>query len=625
MVRFFINSMYILLLILLMGSMNEMTVWAAPRNNAGEMEAVNFYDLSQCSVEIEDKKFQYTGTEINPKVIVKSDKKMLIEGTDYLMKYSNNIDSGTAKICLSGIGVYKNNLEINFTIEKAPQELYAEPWTYELPVNQATMIDIKGIGSIKCVSSDSSIVSVDNWFWMEGISPGKATITVTASGDKNHLAASTSFVVKVVNVYEVGSGSCGSNSKWTYYNDGTIIITGTGSTQLVQNPNGSYNWAMVRYEDMRCEKAKNVIVNEGISEIGDLLFAVRRQNSAAKMPYSICSINIADSVSCIGSQVFMGCDELKDISIGSRVSSIGDCAFAYCTSLENIYVSEKNPYFMDRDGILYSKDMKTLYKVPGKDRTEYTIPEGVNTVYKDAIGDIESLKTLYIPLSVNCIMDEAFDGTENIEKIYYSGSKSDWEKVKVGKYNKILENTLVIYGEKDGTVFSDVPAGQYYTAPVLWAVKNNITAGVDGTHFAPDDFCTRAQVVTFLWKAKGNPKAKSSKNPFADVHTDDYYYDAVLWAYENGVVSGIDSTHFGPGAIVTRAQFVTFLYRAEKNPFYSAKNPFMDVPAGQYYTDPILWAYKNGVTAGVDSTHFGTENFCTRGQVMTFLYKALNK
>ena len=177
--------------------------------------------------------------------------------------------------------------------------------------------------------------------------------------------------------------------------------------------------------------------------------------------------------------------------------------------------------------------------------------------------------------------------------------------------------------EKDMNPFVDVSEEDYYYDPVLWALDKNITTGVDASHFAPKDECTRAQVVTFLWRAVGTPEPKdTTKNPFVDLGEDAYYYKAVLWAYENGITTGKDSTHFVPDEKVSRGQFVTFLYRAKEKPEVSAKNPFVDVKSGEYYTEAVLWAYENKITTGTDSTHFEPEAICIRGDVVTFLYRA---
>ncbi len=175
--------------------------------------------------------------------------------------------------------------------------------------------------------------------------------------------------------------------------------------------------------------------------------------------------------------------------------------------------------------------------------------------------------------------------------------------------------------------FVDVAEGAYYYDAVLWAVnaEPQITNGMDQTHFAPNGVCTRAQVVTFLWRAVGSPAPASSANPFTDVPADKYYTDAILWAVENEITSGTGKTTFSPNNACTRAQVVTFLWRAKGKPApTSTESSFTDVSGGYYY-DAVLWAVENGITKGQTDTTFAPNASCTRGQIVTFLYRAFGK
>ena len=173
--------------------------------------------------------------------------------------------------------------------------------------------------------------------------------------------------------------------------------------------------------------------------------------------------------------------------------------------------------------------------------------------------------------------------------------------------------------------FADVPEGSFYINPVLWAVENEITNGASADSFNPNGQCQRAQVVTFLWRAFGCPEPSSSVNPFADVKENDFFYKPVLWAVENGITNGVDSTHFGSYAYCNRAQVVTFLWRASGSPRPTTnKSPFVDVVKGSFFFDPVLWAVENGITNGIDGTSFGVDGVCNRAQVVTFLYRAYN-
>ena len=178
-------------------------------------------------------------------------------------------------------------------------------------------------------------------------------------------------------------------------------------------------------------------------------------------------------------------------------------------------------------------------------------------------------------------------------------------------------------GNPQTGVFVDVPEGSYYEEAVNWAVEKGITTGTDATHFSPDGICTRAQAVTFLWRAAGSPAAKSAVMPFADVKAGSYYYDAVLWAVENGITKGTSETMFSPDATCSRAQIVTFLWRSQKSPAAGTANPFTDVKASAYYADAVLWAVKEDVTKGTTNTTFSPDANCTRAQIVTFIWRAL--
>ena len=176
-------------------------------------------------------------------------------------------------------------------------------------------------------------------------------------------------------------------------------------------------------------------------------------------------------------------------------------------------------------------------------------------------------------------------------------------------------------GNPQTGVFVDVATGSYYEDAVDWAVENGITQGTDDTHFSPDGICTRAQAVTFLWRAAGSPKPETRTMPFTDVPVGSYYYDAVLWAVENGITKGTSDTTFSPNMTCSRAQIVAFLWRSEKSPAAGTANPFADVKSAAYYADAVLWAVKENITKGTTNTTFSPDADCTRAQIVTFLWR----
>ena len=171
--------------------------------------------------------------------------------------------------------------------------------------------------------------------------------------------------------------------------------------------------------------------------------------------------------------------------------------------------------------------------------------------------------------------------------------------------------------------FTDVPAGAYYEDAVVWAVGRDITGGIGNYTFGPNLPCTRAQAVTFLWRAAGSPEPETRAMPFTDVPVGSYYYNAVLWAIENGITEGTSDTMFSPDATCSRAQIVTFLWRAGGSPAASGNSAFTDVASDAYYAAAVIWAEKNDITGGIGGGLFGSNNDCTRGQIVTFLYRSV--
>ncbi|MBQ1252233.1 MAG: S-layer homology domain-containing protein [Firmicutes bacterium] len=177
---------------------------------------------------------------------------------------------------------------------------------------------------------------------------------------------------------------------------------------------------------------------------------------------------------------------------------------------------------------------------------------------------------------------------------------------------------------RGGNPFDDVKSADYYYDPVLWAVEKGITNGMAPTTFAPDNDCTRGQIVTFLWRAYGCPAPSEKVNPFTDVKSTDYYYDAVLWAVGEGITTGMTATTFGPDLTCTRAQAVTFLWRAEGEPDVgNLLLPFLDIPAGAYYINAVIWAVFEEITNGTGPSTFSPDKNCTRGQIVTFLWRCM--
>ena len=169
--------------------------------------------------------------------------------------------------------------------------------------------------------------------------------------------------------------------------------------------------------------------------------------------------------------------------------------------------------------------------------------------------------------------------------------------------------------------FIDVPSDSYFYEAVMWAAENGVTTGASASRFNPNGICTRAQAVAFLWRTAGSPAPRSRIMPFTDVPAGSYYYDAVLWAAENGITKGTSDTTFSPNMTCTRAQIVAFLWRSEKSPAAGTANPFADVKSTDYYADAVLWAVREDITKGTTNTTFSPDADCTRAQIVTFLWR----
>ncbi len=291
-------------------------------------------------------------------------------------------------------------------------------------------------------------------------------------------------------------------------------------------------------------------------------------------------------------------------------------------------------YVLDNDGILYayghssgySTDLGFFSKVPTgatvlvktdktKTPTEGFIP--TNTAERAA-----NFKA-YMNGSV-----QAFSYNENGMNVVFFANSLTHKVQQRDEYafiSNFLFSSVLSTENYDGSAslpFTDVADDAYYADAVQWAVANNVTSGATATTFAPNASCTRGQMVTFLWRAAGSPEPKSTTTAFTDVKSDAYYEKAVAWAVENNVTTGTSETTFSPDATVTRAQAVTFQWRAEGAPAAEGTNAFADVSANAYYASAVQWAVNSGVTIGTSNTTFSPNSDCTRAQIVTFLFRA---
>ena len=229
----------------------------------------------------------------------------------------------------------------------------------------------------------------------------------------------------------------------------------------------------------------------------------------------------------------------------------------------------------------------------------------------------EYITSVSIASTVTAIGDNAFAGLDQLKDVYFDSTQWSWQNIAMGKGNEALTNAKLHTTE----AFTDVKTADWFYGPVNWAVSANVTGGLGNGLFGPNNYCTRAQVVTFLYAAAGKPEVQTTENPFTDVPDNAWYLKPVLWAVENGITGGTSATTFGPDNYCTRAQVVTFLYAAAGKPEITANSTFDDVKDSDWFAKPVIWAKENDVTGGISATQFGPNNTCTRAQVVTLLYK----
>lgn len=346
-----------------------------------------------------------------------------------------------------------------------------------------------------------------------------------------------------------------------------------------------------------CRKLKSVTIPDSVLFPGSSIFA---------RCYSLESVKLSANQVGIGNYTFVGCTNLKSLTIGKNFSFAGEYAFGL--DINGLYASVSYgaiPYLNDVyyagspaewTNVEYCKENFQLARIHYYDT-------GSNHKYTD---------TVY-PASCT--------STGRIEHVCTCGIKYTEYLCELG--HEFVDNICVRCGASASTDgFTDISSDKYYFDAINWAVGSGITLGTTESTFSPNDVCTRAQIVTFLWRAAGRPVYNDGVLQFVDVPQSAYYYNAVKWAERNNITEGTDSTHFSPNATCTRAQIVTFLMRAKRFTGDAPDVDFVDVTVGSYYYKAVCWATKYGVTLGTDATHFSPNAGCTRAQVVTFLYRA---
>ena len=345
---------------------------------------------------------------------------------------------------------------------------------------------------------------------------------------------------------------------------------------------------------------------------------------------NITSAQIRSGTIGIADGLFFGCEDLKKVTFPDGLKYIGIQSFSN-TDLRSVTIPDS----------VTSLGEGAFYECPHL--ASVKLPAGITSIEPWTFGLNEKLKSIEIPTDVTHIGEAAFYAAgltsitiANRECTIEEGEErpaytlGDPQKTTVyGYVGSPAQAYAAKYGYRfaalsENVSFIDIPAAAFYENPVAWAVEGEITKGLDESHFGPNQGCTRGQVVTFLWRAAGCPEPKNSATPFTDVKSGAFYEKAVAWAVEEGITKGASNTTFSPDATCTRGQIVAFLWRFKGQPDpKSAETPFEDLKPGAFYEKAVAWAVENEVTNGMSADKFGPDATCTRGQVVTFLYRAV--
>ncbi len=401
------------------------------------------------------------------------------------------------------------------------------------------------------------------------IASGKSTDTITWTLDKEGTLTLT------------GTGEMGSKDWYAYNDDIKCVIIGSGITSISEN-------AFANYENLT-----NVQIASSVKDIGanafsgtnfctiDLPDGLKRIGEFAFQHNGLQKISIPDSVTTIEHDAFAGCSHLKEVTLPNRFQKIAKRTFAYCTDL-----------------------------------SEITLGTSIDQVGVEAFDGCTGLQTIRFLGNSPKIAYHAFQNVQ--ANIYYASDDFTWTDDIVQDYGGNLtwcaDDSIPVYQE-----FEDVSTDAYYYKPVKWAYHHTVTAGTSATTFSPNKSCTRAEAIQFLFRAyKG--EESDGDIPFTDVSQDDWFYDAVRWAYQEKIAGGVSKDAFAPNKPCTRAEIIQLIWAAEGRPEPKRNQSFADVRSTDWYCKAVCWAKENKIAAGTSATNFSPNIVCTRAHIVTFLY-----
>lgn len=650
-------------------------MWGNPGNHYGVLQIVNnnAAAITGAAITVDPGSYVYTGAALTPDISVTDGNKTLKKDVDYTVTYSNNINAGTATITVTGIGNYKGTKTATFPIAAAPitdaaVTVAAGPHAYTgSPITPEVTVKL---GQTTLVQDTDYTVSYAN-----NTSVGKAAVTVTGKGNytgtktaefditKAELALTASSYLKntdgVLTVDLSAVPGMPSGETFTYtardnqspvgftpvLSKQTLTLTANGSGTADQQESYvidavSDNYAVtitltVTYTDKDVKEIQAPDVTDSVTYTGDPAVIYTGTPSVAGEETAEFTVTYQG----IGDTTY---DESNTAPTNAGTYTVtfalkGTGTFVANPVVRPFTITPAVPAFTApaSDKLTAAAPLSSVALTGGEVKgVDQTVIPGTFAWSGDTSADVVR-GTAYTWIFTPTTPDGNYDFSAVTGKLTpwasggggngggSSGGSSGGTSTKPPVTEPENPTEPVTPPPTTTTTFSDVPAGAYYADAVAWAVSKGITTGTGEGQFSPAAPCTRAQVVTFLWRAAGSP-APTGTASFADVPADAYYRDAVLWAVEQGITNGTGADAFSPDATVDRAQTVTFLYRYAGSPAVSGGG-FDDVASGSYYAGAVAWAVAEDITNGTSPTTFAPASNCTRAQTVTFLFRALGE
>lgn len=599
-------------------------------------------DISSAAITYDAGPYGYTGKEWKPEVTVSFNSATLTAGNDYTVSYENNINAGTAKIIITGIGDHFTGLtEKTFTINSAE----ISGCTFA-PIADVTYNTKAHTPEVTVAISGRTLEADKDYTvsYASHVNAGTATVTVTGKGNFTGSANTTFTIAKAdlnLSVYTISSLCTETEVKTSTLPSNFFLAdeTETGFSIALTAAGGD----AIFTQEPAVVDGENVITYQLNGGTGEATFnvTVTPVSSNYKAGTYDLKIQAYDKTNVSnrivfesGSAVYTGSGikyekaTIAGHSSGMRYTYAPDVATGATLDAAGLPLTvgtyTVTATYSDASSYGYKTATFTITKATPAGTPAYTKIETSGKTLADTkltVGTIRPAGTIAWDLPLTTVLK---DGKEYAWT--FTPTDTHNYTTLTGKLIPYVDDGTdyipgVIDGNSGSFNFHDVSRFDYFYDAVKWAAENGIASGTGRYTFSPDAVCTRAQTVTFLWRAAGSPMPRYRTCAFTDVDSRDYYYNAVLWAVEQGITTGLTATTFGPDVTVSRGQVATFLYRAASASKPNTFNPFTDVKTTAYNYDAILWAYDNRITTGTSDTTFSPDASCTRAQIVTFLYR----